>query len=222
MQASDAQPTIAWLRLAALLTSFLTFSLAGCSTTTHDEMNPEASENDGLIEIIRLPATPPVAVISSQPSADPIPGRLLVADWDDVTPGSSIRPAEPIDWPEPHAREPGAAFEIRIAAKPYWVHTMLYTAIDPVSGIPVDPETGEPTQVPVYEKECKGDGGEQCDVEVREGVIRIDSLPSAMYPDEYVMLFVAWEVPPTDDEIDAGIQDWSRRATAMWMFRFQN
>ena len=173
-------------------------------------------------QIIRLPATPPVAVISSQPGADPIPGRLLVADWDDVTLGSSVRPSEPIEWPDPHAREPGVAFEIGVDAKPYWVHTMLYTAIDPVSGIPVDPETGQPTQVPVYEKECKVADGERCYFEAREGVIRIDSLPSAMYPDEYVMLFVAWEVPPTDDELDAGMQDWSRRATATWMFRFQN
>ena len=222
MQASEAQPTDYRVRLIASLTGLLALCLAGCSTLTHDDMNRSASNDDSLIEIIRLPSTPPVAVISGQPGVDPVPGKLLAADWDDITTGSSIRPSEPIHWPEPHTRTLGATFEVHVEAKPYWTHTMLYTVIDPVSGIPVDPETGEPTQVPVYEKECKGDGGEQCDVEVREGVIRIDSLPSATYPDEYVMLFVAWEVPPTDNELDAGIQDWSRRATATWMFRFQN
>ena len=212
-------------RFVALTIGCLTSIAMGCSTIMHDEALGNVQRNEKVprqIEIFRLPSEPPPVVVSLGAGTETTKGELFVADWEDVTPGVSMQPSEVIEWPAPVYRPPGTVFEMKVDVEPYWIHTMVYTSIDPVSGIPIDINTGEPTQSPIYEHQCRrAEGEQQCPVAI-DGVVRIDSLPVVPGASEFVMLFAAWDVPPTDDEIAAGIQDWTRRASATWMFHFQN
>ena len=212
-------------RFIALAIGPLTLIITGCSTMMHDDSVSNVQRNGSgtrRVEIMRPPSDPPLVAVSHIDGADKTEGKLFMADWEDITPGVSKRPSEVIEWPAPINRPPGMVFEMKVDAEPYWIHTMVYASIDPVSGIPTDLNTGEPTQSPIYEHQCRrAEGEQQCPVAI-DGVIQIDSLPVVPGASEYVMLFAAWDVPPTDDEIAAGIQDWTRRASATWMFNFQN
>lgn len=225
MDKVDEKSYLNGARLVALTIGFLTLNLMGCSMTMHDEAVGNAQPNDSeprTIEFIGPPPVPPSVFASRGAGTGMTEGKLFVADWDDVAPGASKRPPEAIEWPDPINRSLGTLFKMTVDIEPYWIHTMVYEAIDPVRGIPINLETGEPTETPTYEHQCRRAEGEQPCPKPQDGVVQIDSLPDVPGPSEFVMLFAAWDVPPTEDERAQGIQNWSRRASATWMFHFVN
>ena len=169
-----------------------------------------------------LAVGPPKLVLPRPGDADPVSGELLVVDWDDLTPGLNVRPGDQFLWPDAQNRFGHSTFEVATAVQPNWISVNLYTAVDAETGMPVDPQTGQPTETPVHEFECQGvDGDNRCP-EVQDGVVSFDALPASPLPNEYVTVFVAWTVPFTQEELDADPSVTGNRVFASWMFHFAN
>ena len=169
-----------------------------------------------------LAAGPPELVLPRGESLDPVGGNLLVIDWGDLTPGIDMRPGDRFQWPYSHQRYDHSEFQILSTVQPYWIQVNLFAAIDAETGMPIDPLTGQLTELPVYEYECQGFEGERRCPEVRDRVVTVDALPASPIPNEYVTVFVAWIVPFTQEELAADPSVTGRRVFASWMFHFEN
>ena len=169
-----------------------------------------------------LAAGPPELILPRGGDSDPISGKLLVVDWGELTQGIDIRPGDRFQWPSAQNRHDHSVFHIISAVQPYWIQVNLFAAIDAESGMPVDPQTGQLTELPIYEYECQGLDGDRRYPEVRNGVVSIDAIPDSPLPNEYVTVFVAWTVPFTQEELDVDPAVAGNRVFASWMFHFAN
>ena len=169
-----------------------------------------------------LAGGPPELVLPRGESLDLVGGNLLVIDWGDLTPGIDMRPGDRFQWPDSHKRYDHSAFQIISTVQPYWIQVNLFAAINTETGMPVDPQTGQLTELPIYEYECQGHEGERRCPAVQDGVVTFDALPSSPLPNEYVTVFVAWIVPFTQEELAADPSVTGRRVFASWMFHFAN
>lgn len=169
-----------------------------------------------------LAAGPPGLVLPRGVCLDPVSGKLLVIDWGDLTPGIDMRPGDRFQWPYSHQRYDHSEFQILSTVQPYWIQVNLFAAIDAETGMPIDPQTGHLTELPVYEYECQGLEGERRCPAVQDGVVTVDALPASPIPNEYVTVFVAWIVPFTQEELAADPSVTGLRVFASWMFHFEN
>ena len=169
-----------------------------------------------------LAAGPPELVLPRGDSLDPVSGKLLVIDWGDLTQGIDMRPGDRFQWPDSHKRYDHSEFQVLSTVQPYWIQVNLFAAINAETGMPIDPQTGQPTELPIYEYECQGFEGERRCPAVQDGVATIDALPASPMPNEYVTVFVPWTVPFTQEELAADPSVTGRRVFASWMFHFAN
>ena len=128
---------------------------------------------------------------------------------------------ENVEWPEPVLRT-SSTIEIRANSSPDWITTFVHVAVNPNSGLPINPDTGEVRELPVYEWSCQGLGGPDACPAVKDGVVRIDSLPDPPMPIEYASVFARWGVPP--DQVHSDIRQgfMPGMAVAAWLFHFVN
>ena len=186
--------------------------------------NQELPELDAQLSDPRavLATGPPKLVLPRGDDAEPVIGELLVVDWGDLTPGIDMRPGDRFQWPDPQKRYGYSAFQIITTVQPDWIQVNLFAAVNAETGMPVDPQTSQPTELPVYEFECQGLEGDRRCPGVKDGIVSVDALPANPLPNEYVTVFVAWSVPFTQEELAADPSVPGRRVFASWIFHFAN
>ena len=208
--------------MIAVASAGILVACIGCVMTDVEVHNTNEGGERPSNPRAELAAGPPMLVLPRRGDADPVTGELLVVDWEELTPELNMRPSDRFVWPDAENRFGHSVWEVTSAVQPYWINVNLYAAVDSETGMPVDPQTGQPTELPVYEFECQGVDGDRRCPEVQNGVISFDALPASPLPDEYVTVFVAWTVPFTQEELEADPSVTGRRVFASWMFHFVN
>ena len=221
---------IAISAIATLLAGLV--GLAACraksptvAPATQDE-SAEVAQGESPIQgwVLASPApNEPPEVVALGSDGEPVSvGVPYNYDWGAINPGLSYDMGEEnVEWPEP-VRRTSSTIEIRADSSPNWITTFVHVAVNPNSGLPINPDTGEVQELPVYEWSCQGLAGPDACPSAKDGVVRIDSMPDPPMPVEYAAVFAQWSVfpdqvhPDVSQGLDLGF------AHGAWLFHFVN
>ena len=167
------------------------------------------------------PSGPPGFWLTGEDGRPPIAATLRAADWTDLIPSIKIPvPEESVEWPEPVARGGRTTIEFQSESRPYWYCVAMATGVDPATGLPKDPLTGQ--EVPrVHDFRYHVGGREDAPMRYKDGVIKIDCLPAETFPEEFVVVFAAWSAYPNDYDTDQA-RGLFVQVYGNWIFHFVN
>lgn len=176
------------------------------------ELAEERSSRDFFVE---APARPPEVILITNNSEEPVSGTLTVVDWDYLGGEKVIEePSKPWESIDPFARTNETIIQFDTHVPPGRASMDLFVALDPETGLPIDPDSGEPSPFgPVY-LEC-APYSEAC-MATDGNKVTWPVLPELIRPYEYVSIWAEWFITPIDETIQPGT------VSASWLFHFVN
>lgn len=170
----------------------------------------------------RVPSKPPELLLTGQDGDPPVAATLSAADWRDLTPDIHIPiPEDSVEWPEPVERGGRTTITFQSDARPFWFDVAMGTEVDPTTGLPIDSTTGQ--EVPrVHDFKYRVGGREDAPMRHEDGTFSIECLPSEVFPEEFVVVFVAWKVYTESLGLDAEQGSLGGEVYGNWILHFVN
>lgn len=182
----------------------------------------EFASAEDIAKLPPVPDAPPTVALTSGEGMPEVRGKLVFADWDYLNPDASLEDSAVVGWPDSVHRRGRTVFGPQTAAQPFWVEAYLYTAIDPKTGDPIDPATGDVEEKPEYEFRYMNGSASEDSIVVGSDSVTVDALPADVRPEEYVAVFAAWSIPNINPEFDPETDGLFGYVNATWRFHFAN
>lgn len=190
--------------------------LVGCGSDLMTDSDVPTVSGIPFIQVPDPPSRqpPPLKLIDDNSECVAV-GQLYEADWGDVDRSSIILPLTPVVWPAALPRNGAATLEFISPVPPTFVSFQLFLDVEQNSQLPINPLTGELTDVGEIYRECRTNH-ETC-IEFNDTSARWSAaLPEAMFKQEYITVYAEWIVPPSS------IDDLLGSVSASWLFHFVN
>ncbi len=162
----------------------------------------------------RAPLRPPAVSLIRGQGEDPVPGKLGSMDWTLLGGVKNPVPDRPWSQAVTAPRNGATTLLFETYAAPVWVIVNIFVALDPETGLPIDPSTGESIRFGEVYLECHP-YSDEC-MEAEGDSWKWDGMPEEMLEHEYVTVGAQWLMQSDSSGRDDGL------LTASYQFHFVN
>ena len=192
-------------------------AMLGCGAQhdgTEAEMKRPGDLLPGEMPFSRVPLQATVVTLIRGHREDPIPGKLGSMNWTLLGGVENPVPDRPWSQVVTAPRNGATALLFETYAAPVWVIVNIFVALDPETGLPIDPARGESIRFGEVYLECHP-YSENC-LEAEGDSWKWDGMPEKMFEQEYVTVGAHWLMQSDSSGREDGL------LTASYQYHFVN